>query len=166
MPAKPLAISHALGELPIPPEGARRTVQGLRGLVFRQAAEVAQFHHSRLARRHLRELVEGLIQREDETVRSPLPQACNSSVISPDPSFKKVSHAGCRCARMRRPNAAIVVRAQGYADQLFGNIGMRLRWQADTRRYEGGIVIMLAENWAASAAGGGSCVWSAGAVGA
>jgi hypothetical protein len=44
------------------------------------------------------------------------------------------------------PNAALVVRAQGYASRLFGGIGVRIRWQRDERRCAGGIVMSLAEN--------------------
>jgi hypothetical protein len=47
-------------------------------------------------------------------------------------------------------NATVVVRAQGYANRLFDEMGVRLRWEGDVRRCAGGIVITLAENTPAS----------------
>src|ERR1017187_5640099 len=66
--AAQFVLEPCFGELPVPPDGSRRTLQYFGGLLLAHAPEIAQLNHLGLARRDSGEGSERVIQRQNEGV--------------------------------------------------------------------------------------------------
>jgi hypothetical protein len=66
--AAQLVLEPCFGELPVPPDRSRRTLQYLGGLLLAHTPEITQLHYLGLARRDSGEGSERVIQRQDEGV--------------------------------------------------------------------------------------------------